>query len=347
MSDVKKYWTFDQMNTKVRTDIDLLEEDPDEQFVTKAEMIGYFNEAIGEAEAEIMDLNEDYFLGYDYVPLVEGEDEYSLPDNIYLQKIRRIMYANGSTIYPVKRIRNLDKFERIHFADQYSTADDYQYYITNNSVGNPKMTLVPPARETATLSPLSPTYTPMKRWYIRNANRIPYVGDYTNSENILPTSVDTGTNIITVNPIVTYVTGDKVKFYLTGSNTLPSPLVIDTVYYVIAVSSTTIKLATTAANATAGTAIDITTTGTGYFTMKVAATDAIVDATIIDIPECSTFIMEWVKYNCLFKDGDPRMSGSLAKMEEQRKMLVETLSNAEPDDDDFIQADYTFYNEMS
>ena len=62
MSSSKKVWRFDEMLLKVRRDTDLMEDDPDEQFVTKAEMIGYFNEAIDEAEAEIMLLNKDYFL---------------------------------------------------------------------------------------------------------------------------------------------------------------------------------------------------------------------------------------------------------------------------------------------
>lgn len=55
--------------------------------------------------------------------------------------------------------------------------------------------------------------------------------------------------------------GAAVTVSTTG--TLPAPLTINTTYYVIFVSSTTIKLATNIANAQASTAIDITTTGTG------------------------------------------------------------------------------------
>jgi len=47
---------------------------------------------------------------------------------------------------------------------------------------------------------------------------------------------------------------------------MPAPLVAGTTYYIINISGTTFKLATTAALATAGTAIDITTTGTGTIT---------------------------------------------------------------------------------
>lgn len=347
MSDEKKIWTFDQMNTKIRTDIDLLEEDPDEQFVKKSEMIGYTNEAISEAEADIMSLNEDYFLASDYMPLIQGTSVYDLPKNIYAQKIRRVMYSNGSIIYPVKRIRNLSKFEKIAFGRQYSGSDDYQYFMSNSSPGNVQMELIPAARETAILPPLGGSFTPIERWYIRNANRIPYIGDFTNAETILPSAINATSNTIAVNPSVTYVTGDQVKLTVASGYTMPGGLTASTIYYVIAISSISIKLATTLQNAKAGTAIDITSVGAGYFTLKVAATDAIIDATVIDIPEFSTFIMEWVKVNCLFKDGDPRMATSIAKMEEQRKMMLETLVKAEPDDDDFIEADFSFYNEMS
>ena len=55
---------------------------------------------------------------------------------------------------------------------------------------------------------------------------------------------------------------------LTTTGTLPAGLATGTTYYVIPVSSTTIKLATTRANAIAGTAINITDTGTGTHTVR-------------------------------------------------------------------------------
>jgi len=59
--------------------------------------------------------------------------------------------------------------------------------------------------------------------------------------------------------------GTRVR--LTTTTTLPAPLATATDYYVIRVSDTTFKLATTYANAVAGTAINITTTGTGTHTI--------------------------------------------------------------------------------
>lgn len=348
MNTEKKLWTFEQMLTKTRRDTDLNDDDPDSSFVTLDEFVGYFNEAITEAESEIMTLNQDYFLTFDYVPLVEGTSEYPLPDNIFWKKIRGLVYSNGSVIYPVQKFKMWKKFEEMAYAEQYSGSEDYRYTIYNPSPGNEVMRFIPPARETAIMPQTGLTpFTPIKRYYIRNANRVPYTGEYCNPEDITPTAVDATLNTLAVDPSVAYITGDTVKFSVKTAATLPSPLVAGTVYYVIALSSTSIKLATTLVNARAGTAIDLTTTGTGYFTMKVAATTAIINATIIDIPECSTFLIEWVKANCFFKDGDPRLQASVAKLEEQRKMMVDTLVESEPDLDDTIQPDLSFYTEFS
>lgn len=58
-----------------------------------------------------------------------------------------------------------------------------------------------------------------------------------------------------------FKTGDRVR--VSSATTLPAGLSASTTYYVIKLTADTFKLATTDANATAGTAIDITDTGTG------------------------------------------------------------------------------------
>lgn len=62
------------------------------------------------------------------------------------------------------------------------------------------------------------------------------------------------------------LTGTRVR--VSTTTTLPSPLVAATDYYLIRVSNTTYKLATSYANAIAGTQIDITTTGSGTHTLN-------------------------------------------------------------------------------
>jgi hypothetical protein len=72
------------------------------------------------------------------------------------------------------------------------------------------------------------------------------------------------TDILTLNTALTrYLANTSGPFRLTTTDTLPAGLSTGTDYYIIRLSSTSVKLATTQANAEAGTAVDITDTGTG------------------------------------------------------------------------------------
>lgn len=356
-----KIWTYQEMREKLERDLDL----EDETFIKPDELAGYFNEALAEAESEILLLNQDYLLTKYYLPLTVGEDRYLLPDNIYANKIRGIMFRNGSEIYPVKQFRRKGKFEDIAMSEQYGVADPYGYILVNDYVGQTQLQLLPPSRDLAVLSPVASLFTPMTMWYIRNCARVPMIGEYCNPEIVAVTQVDTTANTIqtysgtkTIGTpqqglpgaypgSIAYTTGMKVKLSIGPNGTLPSPLVEDTVYFVIAQGSGVIKLATTLQNAQSGTAIDLTTTGTVYFTIKVAATEAIVEATLIDIPEFATFILQWVKCRCLEKEGDPRIETAGATLIQQKKQMIDTLVKGIDDDDDTIQADFTFYEDMS
>lgn len=82
-------------------------------------------------------------------------------------------------------------------------------------------------------------------------------------------TADTGTEVLTFTSTASIpsnlLTGTRVR--VSTTTTLPSPLVAATDYYVIKTSDTGVQLATSYANAIAGTAIDITTTGSGTHTM--------------------------------------------------------------------------------
>jgi hypothetical protein len=83
-------------------------------------------------------------------------------------------------------------------------------------------------------------------------------------------TADASTDIITMtstaNRPSNILTGTRVQ--LTTTTTLPAGLALATNYYVIKVSDSTFKLATSYANAVAGTAINITDAGTGTHTMS-------------------------------------------------------------------------------
>lgn len=361
-----KIWTYQEMKAKVLGDLDLY----DETFISPNEVAGYFNEATSEAAAEIHDLNQDYFLTKFFMPLVSGTYIYALPTNIYANKIRGIVYANGTLIYEVKKLKRQGLFENIANINQYGAADYYSYILANHVPGQATLELYPPSRDTAILPPATNYFTPMTLWFLRNVARVPmvaYNGDLaelTNTELLAPTQINAGTDSIATfsgtttigipqqgvpgaSPSsIAYVTGDIVQVSAGPGGTLPSPLLANTDYYVIALGAGAIKLATSLANATTGTAIDLTTSGTVYMLMKVRATTAIVKAHLIDIPEFATFIMQWVKCRCMGKE-DPRLESELQMLVQQKKEMVDALTNAVPDDNSEIYPDFSHYSDLS
>lgn len=83
-------------------------------------------------------------------------------------------------------------------------------------------------------------------------------------------TADAGTDICTYTSTANFpsniLTGTRVR--LTTTTTLPAGLALATDYYVIKVTDSTFKLATSYANAVAGTAINITDAGTGTHTIS-------------------------------------------------------------------------------
>lgn len=247
-----KLWTFAQVNQKVRADLDL----QDELFVTPDEMVGYVNEAIHEAESEIMKINEDYFLQTGFLALVLGQSIYALPTDIYAQKIRALVYNAGSIQYSIKRIRRQTKFEIMAMINAYGMEDDYMYILTNTTPGAQNQILIsPPSRETSSQN--------VQTYYIRSAQRVPTAAEC--SPPILPTAPNSAAQL----------------------------------------------------------------------------------ATILDIPEFTTFLIDYTKYKCLLKDSDPRLPEQLLIMQNQRKMMVDSLTEQVPDDDNQIPIDMTFYTHSS
>lgn len=243
-----KLYTFAEINQKVRADLDL----QDESFITPDEMVGYVNEAIHEAESEIMDINEDYFLQTGFLALVLGQSIYALPTDIYGQKIRQIVYNFGSIQYAIKRIRGANKFEIMAMINQFGLMDDYMYILTNTTPGTQNQILIsPPSRETSTTS--------VQLFYIRSAQRVKQASEL--SPPIKPTDPNSAAQL----------------------------------------------------------------------------------ATVIDIPEFFTFIIDFVKYKCLLKDTDPRLTDQQGIMQNQRKMMVDSLTEQVPDDDNQIPPDMGFY----
>ncbi len=165
------FFTYAQLTAKIIADMTLDGED----FVTADELLGYANEAIRAVEAEIHSLNEDYFLcsasvksaGDTVTGLVSGQEKYDLPANIYAHKIRRIVYSNATTVFPVERFKDWKKFEKL--SDSRAVASGsvvYNYMLENAIVGQPQIIFAPTPQETGDF---------VKIWYLRTANK--FTGD--------------------------------------------------------------------------------------------------------------------------------------------------------------------------
>jgi len=151
---------YSTAKAKVERDLDLEEEN----FIQDEEMLEYFNEALREAEAEVLAIYEDYLLDSASLALVIGTSKYDLPNGIYASKIRGVIYSNGSIIYEIKRIRSAHKFlDRALLRDADPT-DYYQYIIVNNSTTGIQIELSPAAKETSSSN--------VTVWFIREVDEI-------------------------------------------------------------------------------------------------------------------------------------------------------------------------------
>jgi len=358
---------------KVMEDLDL----QDETFIQPDELVGYANEGLKECFGEILGFRQNYFLSKWFVPCVAGNDLFIMPPNIYANKVRGVIYQNGSIIYTMKQMREKQLFENIAYVNQYGLSDEYRYLIRNDNPGQPSMQIVPPVRiiDQAVFPPLPNPHLTMIVYYIREHNRIPITGEFYFTETVLPTAVNLASSTISVTagtgyqrvvnsgttapgtayyPYVTspvaYVTGDQVQCvpnpYVTGAQ-LPTGISAGVTYYVIALTPTIIQLATSLPNALAGTAITLTSQGFGLFNITVAGTAAQQQSTLLDIPEAYEFIMQWMKVRCFEKEGDPRYEAAVAELQSQRKMCVDSLTEMIEDNDTEIQGDYAHYLELS
>ena len=149
-----EFFTLGQIRTKLKQDLDLEQE----QFVTASELTGYINEAIDDAEAIIHGLYRDYFLTQENLSLVNGTKEYALPTGIYANKIRRLLYDNGTRKYRVQRLKQLDLIMNIDSDEQF------RYVLRNDAAGTYTFDFYPTPEKNET--------DVISIWYIRNANRL-------------------------------------------------------------------------------------------------------------------------------------------------------------------------------
>lgn len=158
------YKTYGELRQKVERETDTEAED----FVGAEELMGYFQDAVNEAEAHIhkLGLEDDYFLSSKFFDLSLGQTQIVLPTDIYANKIRNFYFIQDQIIFPVIRLKGKDKFMK---ADQLrleqGTTNYYSYIIFNSSSdAKPIIELYPAARHNGS--------NLLKMIYIRNAIEI-------------------------------------------------------------------------------------------------------------------------------------------------------------------------------
>jgi hypothetical protein len=157
-----QYKTFAQLKAKIERNMDT----ELEEFIQPEEFKEYVNDAIDFAQASIhkLGLEDMYYLTNAKVDLVQGQRDYELPSNIYMNKIKAIEYRSGSTIYTIDRLRGLNMFESREYILQFqSNLQYYKYLLRNDSASaNIKLELIPPSHED--------TVNALTIWYFREAN---------------------------------------------------------------------------------------------------------------------------------------------------------------------------------
>lgn len=146
--------TLKQILDKVESDLDLKEE----TFIDRAEMVGYTNEAIRDAEAEIHTIYEDYFLTRTQLSLVANVAAYALPSDMYANKLRDVVYDDGTYSYKIKREKKLTEIPLLFPSDYYT------FKILNDATQGRRLVLFP--------TPTVSLPNVITIWYLRSAKKL-------------------------------------------------------------------------------------------------------------------------------------------------------------------------------
>lgn len=77
------------------------------------------------------------------------------------------------------------------------------------------------------------------------------------------------------------------------------------------------------------------------------ATQIVDDSSIVDIPEFYTFITQYVKWKVCAKETHPNTLMEYQELQRVRDLMIQTLENMVPDQEDKIEMDMSFYEEMA
>lgn len=157
---MSSFVTYGDLRQEIEEELDL----EDELFIQPLELIRYANSGIRAAEKIINKLCEDYMLDWEPLTLVSGQDTYDLPTGIFANKIRGIVYVNGTRIYEITRKRWTGSLVELEEAKlQASGSEEYEYLVTNDATSGVKLNFYPTPLESGDV---------VKIWHLRKAKAL-------------------------------------------------------------------------------------------------------------------------------------------------------------------------------
>lgn len=284
----------------------------EENFIDAPELLLYCEEAIQFCESEIHKLNieDQYFESLANIPLVAGRNLYSTPRNMYGNKITRLVYTNGTKVYPIARSRRRQRYEaQEELRTQSTSGDNFEYQLVNND--------------------------PRVGTKIRFSPRI----TETSPQMTVTGNIALGST--TLSDLATTV-GLAVDDFVTNSTLLAPGTQIESID---SATQVTLTQAAIAVGAAASFVVSQPRVLVHYIRNALVPT---ADADFIDFPEFWPYIAQFILCECLKKElGNPRITAELGKLDELRKQVLETLSNMVPDQDDEIEKDLSAYDDMT
>lgn len=149
--------TWLEEKDEIEEELDLREEN----FTSEKQLMDWYNRGIDICEAHIHNLSVDWFRTTATLPLVAGQSQYDLPDDIYGVSVRAIHFNDGSDRYKLDRIKDVEELE-----DYKERITDHFGYIIYNYESGAKLEIHPTPRQD------HPTAVTID--YIRNAHRLDY-----------------------------------------------------------------------------------------------------------------------------------------------------------------------------
>ena len=154
-------FTLKQLRDRIINDLDLQEE----TWVINSEIDEFINDGIEEAESEIHTIYEDYFLVENpAITITAGDNTIDYPADIYANKIRKIVFSEGSNTGASHTIRRIKDLADAKHLDIFDTSDNSRLWWSpiNDAVNGRKIRLFPAAGRNGLVH----------IFYLRNAKRL-------------------------------------------------------------------------------------------------------------------------------------------------------------------------------